>query len=487
MKKLIYLTALALTACGYESTHNANHIDTLPPIYPDYTGVTVPLNICPLNFDMADDGYQMIDATIEGNNGYIHCQNKGAIEIPMGKWRKLLAQNAGDTLRVTVCAKKDGKWSRYNSFGIAVSTDSIDYAIVYRRIAPAFETFSNIGIYERDLSSFDEHTIMDDNLLQMACMNCHNFNRNNPDDLILHVRGPQGGTFIQKQRNLQYYNTKTDSTLNNFAYSYWHPDGRYIVFSMNTTRQIFHTAADKRIDVFDGQSDICVYDSETEEILYAPHLRTHSFENFPAFSADGSRIYFATADSTTMPLNFEKIRYYICSVGFDANGGTVGATVDTIIDLRPQGLSASVPKPSFDGKYIMFNSLTHGNFPIWHSAADLWLHNIATGDTYPLTEANSPKSEAYHNWSSNSHWYCVASRRDDDLHSRLYFARIGDDGKSTKPFMLPQIDPKNYYEQTLQSFNSPEFSIKPVGLNRHAAEKMYNSPDRRRVTLQGKP
>ena len=31
-----------------------NKVDDLPEIYPDYIGVTVPANICPLNFSVPD-------------------------------------------------------------------------------------------------------------------------------------------------------------------------------------------------------------------------------------------------------------------------------------------------------------------------------------------------------------------------------------------------------------------------------------------------
>ena len=36
------------------------------------------------------------------------------------------------------------------------------------------------------------------------------------------------------------------------------------------------------------------------------------------------------------------------------------------------------------------------------------------------------------------------------------------DGKATKPFMLPQLNPKAFYRQLLYSYNTPDFTSHPV-------------------------
>lgn len=45
----------ALSGCS-ERPVNAIMIDKLPVIYPDYTDVTIPAGIAPLNFNLMDDG-----------------------------------------------------------------------------------------------------------------------------------------------------------------------------------------------------------------------------------------------------------------------------------------------------------------------------------------------------------------------------------------------------------------------------------------------
>ena len=60
MKRLLILATIAtlLVACGKQIPQNFKESDKLPNIYPDYTNVTVPINIAPLAFQIdgkADD------------------------------------------------------------------------------------------------------------------------------------------------------------------------------------------------------------------------------------------------------------------------------------------------------------------------------------------------------------------------------------------------------------------------------------------------
>ena len=48
------LIIMALTACT-PTPENAMKCDAMPPIYPDYTDITIPCNIAPLNFLLRDE------------------------------------------------------------------------------------------------------------------------------------------------------------------------------------------------------------------------------------------------------------------------------------------------------------------------------------------------------------------------------------------------------------------------------------------------
>src|SRR5690606_33289536 len=136
--------------------------------------------------------------------------------------------------------------------------DPVDPWIVYRLIAPGYETWSEMGIYQRELSSFEQRTIIDNRLLPGACMNCHSFKANSPGNMMFHLRGNVGGTMLVMDGEAVKLNTKTSETISNCVYPYWHPSEDYIACSVNNIQQVFHSVSDKRIEVFDSKSDIVV-------------------------------------------------------------------------------------------------------------------------------------------------------------------------------------------------------------------------------------
>lgn len=77
--------------------------------------------------------------------------------------------------------------------------------------------------------------------------------------------------------------------------------------------------------------------------------------------------------------------------------------------------------------------------------------------------------DSWHYWSRDSHWFVFTSRRGDGLYTRLYLACIDDKGNVSKPFLLPQRNPKKYYDELLDSYNTPDFTSKPVELDARAA------------------
>ncbi len=54
-----------------------------------------------------------------------------------------------------------------------------------------------------------------------------------------------------------------------------------------------------------------------------------------------------------------------------------------------------------------------------------------------------------------------ASKRDDGMYGRPYFAHIDENGKVSKAFLLPQKDP-DFYDFFLKSYNIPELSKGPA-------------------------
>ena len=490
MKRITFLyfylfTFLLFLAACTETVTDAKQENALPQIYPDYLGVTIPVNIAPLNFGMTDEKALLVDAVVSDRHGHtLHSQGKESVDFDLDDWHTLLDQNRGDSLSVTVSAKYDDGWHTYSPFSIYISPDSIDYGICYRLIEPGYEVWSKMGIYERDLSSFDERALIENTQFE-GCVNCHSFNRGNPADMSLHIRGPHGATLLRHSlsTNTQFtaYNTKTDQTLGLCVYPYWHPSGRYIAYSTNNTRQVFHTAHQNRVEVFDTASDLQVYDVEKNELLLSPLLKQDSvYETFPVFSADGRSLYFCAARALPEGSHeLDSIRYNLCRIDFDPATGNYGNRIDTIINAEVQHHSVSFPRPSYDGRFLCYTLSDYGQFSIWHHEADLYLLDLSTGENHPMMGANSDDTESFHNWSTNSRWLVLSSRRDDGLFTRPYFCHVDANGRVSKAFMLPQRNPRRFYRERFFSFNVPDFIIAPTHFDDRQATRLINNESRK--------
>lgn len=156
-----------------------------------------------------------------------------------------------------------------------------------------------------------------------------------------------------------------------------------------------------------------------------------------------------------MPNDYDKLKYSLCSIGFDAVKGEFGNRIDTLIYSGTIGKSVSLPRPSYDGRYIMYNLTDYGTSPAHHADADLWILDLKTGEARAMDELNSDRSDGYHNWSSGGNgWFLFSSKRKDGMYANLYLSCVGKDGKATKPFLLPQRNPREYYDAALHSFNA---------------------------------
>lgn len=459
-----------------ESVKNAKSEAALPEIYPDYVGVTIPVNIAPLNFGMKSDDALLVDAVIIDDKGNeLHGQGNETTGFDIDDWRKLLAHNVGDSLKVSVSAKFADGWHSYQPFSFYVSRDSIDYGLCYRLIEPGYEVWSKMGIYQRNLSNFEQKALIENTQFR-GCVNCHSFNRGNPSRMSLHIRGEHGATLFLDEGKISAMNTKTDKTLGFCVYPYWHPSGKYIAYSTNTTRQVFHIRDANRIEVFDQKSDIQVYDIEKNELIITPALKTDSlYETFPVFSADGKSLYFTAAPALPEgSIDLDSVHYSLYRVDFDPEAGNYGKTIEKVIDVG-DSLTVCFPRPSYDGKFLVYTLANYGQFSIWHHEADLWMLDLRTGEHRRMDAVNTNDTESFHNWSHNSRWMVFSSRRDDGLFTRPYFTHIDENGHETKPFMLPQENPRKYYREFFMSYNTPDFIRGKVEFDNVKAVDLINS------------
>ena len=436
--------------------------EELPPIYPDYCDVTIPVNIAPLNFLLRED-CEAIQISIsfpsseEKGQGVvaktINARGNEAV-FDLGDWRELMETSAGKSLDVTVTALVKGQWIQYKTFQWHVVSDKVDPYLTYRLIEPDYEIFNHLQIQQRCVENFDVNALGHYEQLENRCMNCHTFANQNPELSMMYVRGPGGGAILNRNGQLSKLNIPGS------VYFCFSPSGRYIAYSTQNIIPAFHSNPSKRLEVFDASSNIHVADLQEHRILSSPLLcDSLKFETFPTFSPDGKYIYYCAADTVSLPQDIRQLQYRLVRIPFDEKTATFGTEVDTchlsIVNCQLRKSSVCHPRVSPDGRFILYTVADYGTFPIWHPEADLQMMDLQTGAIDTLAVVNSQKSDTYHSWSSNSRWFVFASKRDDGLYGKPYFCYIDKNGKARKPFCLPQKHP-TFYDNNLKSFNAPE-------------------------------
>lgn len=457
---LLVLLSL-LTACT-PSPENVTEKDVFPNIYPDYIGVTVPENIAPLNF-LLRDSCDAILAVASFGDYEVKSHKKGNEAIfDLKEWKKLMEKAAGKSIDVTVTALLADNWVKYKAFNINVSSDKIDPYLSYRLIEPDYEIFSRLQIMERNIEDFSERVLCDYNTVGNRCMNCHTHAPGDGDLSFFYVRGEGGGMILNDHGKLRMPDIKTPDMVSGPVYAQFDPTGRYIVFSTNVIIPAFHSRPDKRLEVFDTKSDIYVYDLKQDKLLRSPIIADSTrLETFPTFSADGTGIYYCVADGPIRPSAIDSVHYSLCRIGFNPEQGIFATSADTIVPGIQGKRSVSHPRMSPDGKRLLYTVSDFGTFPIWHRDADLQMIDLENGKIDSLKVVNSQMSDTYHSWSSTGRWFVFASKRDDGLYGKPYFAHVDNNGKVSKPFVLPQKSP-SFYDDNLKSFNVPDLGTVPV-------------------------
>ena len=472
MKKLFLLTAVAslLVACGNQIPQTFSESDELPNIYPDYANVTVPINIAPLTFEM-DGKADGIVARMTAGDEELICGGK-KVQPDADDWKRLAESAKGNAIKVEVYVEKNDQWTRFKPFNIYVSSDSIDPYISYRLISPSYVAYEELTINQRCLENYDESVIYDNMLCSEGvngqCINCHNYQQYNPDRMQFHARQNMGGTVIACDGNIQKIGMSNDSILSAGVYPTWHPWLKFIVYSTNNTAQIFHSVDPDKIEVFDTESDLIAYDVEKNEVTNIENDPTE-LECFPFWAPDGKTLYYCSAhfeykDTIDHGKEFvtrtEEVKYNLYKKSFNPETLEFGPR-ELVFAADTLGKSATLPRISPDGRYLMFTLAKSGIFHIWHHDADLWMLDLQTGKVRNMEEINSPDTESYHSWSSNGRWVVFSSRRYDGNYTRPFIAHIDANGHGSKPFELPSANP-DYHRQFLKCYNIPEFMRGPV-------------------------
>ena len=465
-----------------------------PDIFPDYCDVTVPCNIAPLNFMLPKDKFDECVARFTTADGKQQTYGDGVkVQIPEDEWHDMLDASKGKSIKVEVWGKKKGEWLSFKPFEIRVAKEPIDEYLSYRLIEPTYVAWSFMEIAQRNLTSFEETQIFNNEITMNdrakgQCINCHSYQNYKTDNMLFHVRLSNGGTVIVNDGKVSRVNMKRDYTISGGVYPAWHPTAKLIAFSTNQTRQAFHTSNDNKIEVYDLASDMILYDVTTDSVSIVsndPEL----LEVYPTWSPDGKYLYYCK--SVPLPeemrdkdirTTYPKVQYNLYRRPFDLATHNFGDE-ELVYDAASSDKSVTLPRISPDGRYLLFAQGQYGCFHSRHRDADivcipmekfsgsaLTVEAASFVDLSPLNSKG--ESDSYPSWSSNGHWIMCASRRDDGNYSRVYFSYFNN-GKVEKAFLMPQEDPE-YNTFLLKSYNRPEFMIEPVKISVDEFSKVFD-------------
>jgi hypothetical protein len=463
-------------SCSFETMGKCTQIAYEPNIAPDYSDITIPPNIAPLNFRILEKR-QTYHVKIHSNHGSAIeiLSRTGLIRIPFRKWRTLLDLNKGQKLLIDVYVKdKDNQWRQFQSIANTIAKEEIDGTLVYRFMKPIYKWWKDMGIYQRNLSDYDVSLILQGSSFGHGCLNCHSFVGNEPDTMTIGLRSSTYGshTLLARDGDVEKIGAK-------WGYTAWHPSGRLAVYSINKVRQFFHTGGLEVRDVVDLDSAILCYHVESKKVVCPPELSDKNrLETYPTWSPDGRYLYYCSAPilwqdrNTIPPENYDKLKYDLRRIAYDPATDTWGKA-ETVLAADETGLSILLPRISPDGRFLLFCMCRYGCFPIYQPSSDLYLMDLATGK-YRRLAVNSTYSESWHSWSGNSRWIAFSSKRRGGSLTKTYISYVDENGRVHKPFILPQKDP-TYYDSLLETFSVPELISGRIKVNKSSLARAARS------------
>jgi hypothetical protein len=457
-------------------------IDTGRPakMHPDYTGVTVPPNIAPLNFVVDEPGRQYcLRISSPGGRTVQTAGNDRRLIIPPKAWRKLLTASAGQSLSFEVFVRRmDGGWQRFTPFTQNVAPDPIDSHLVYRLLPPTYNNIMDMGIYQRDLTAYDESPVVCNNFIG-GCVNCHTFHKNNPDRMFFQTRTHDYATIIVEGGKIRKVQASGGREKFSAGIGSWSTDGRSIAFTMDRFYQFFHTAGPEPREALEIDGNIADYRLDGGTMTSAAELMDpRHISTYPCWAPDGRTLYYARApllwtDMTVPPVGqYAQVRYELRQIPYDPQTGRWEPSRPL---LAVPGKSLTQPRVSPDGRFLLFCMADCGPFPAFRAESDLYMLDLKTGKHWRLDNANSPLAESWHCWSSNGRWIVLTSRRIDGLLGRPFICHIDADGQAAKPFLVPQKDP-TYYDRNFLNYNVPELATGPVKIDRREVDRLTRAP-----------
>jgi hypothetical protein len=437
-------------------------------IYPDYCGIVIPPNIAPLNFRVEEPGTDYFVRIYCKQSKPIELSGKTAkVVIPQGRWRELLNANRGEELHLDIFVKsQEGKWRQFSTITNTIAREDIDGYLVYRKIHPGHNILAEMGIYQRNLTNYDESPVLRNKSFSNGCVNCHSFCRNKTDNMLLQVRSPNKPSMLLIRDGIaSNVDSRTGFSSKPMGHAAWHPSGKVIAFALYDVILFYHTARSEVRDALDRDSAMGYYIVDSKTIKTIPQLSDKEYlETWPCWSADGRYLYFSRAPKLWTgdkdPLDYyKKLKYDLVRISYDVDSDRWGE-LETVVSGESAGKSIVLPRISPDGRWLLFCMCNYGAWSGFQEDSDIYIVDLDAAQKtgkyeYRALEANSDKADYWKSWSSNSRWIVFSSKRDDGMFTKSYFSYIDANGVAHKPFVLPQKDPA-FYDSFVKIYQMPE-------------------------------
>lgn len=472
MNKILFIllgAGLLFHSCNVTIPTNCKMATDSLMVYPNYQSVTVPMNIAPLNFFVANEADDVIVAVTGSDDEQllVSAGSDKKVRFPLKRWKEFLNSHKDDSLNVDVYVKRND-WLKYPTFKLYVVSDSIDPFVTFRLIEPSYMSTGKYGLYEHSLETAERTTFVSNRQFKQdpshkgqMCMNCHTKQLNHQENSIFHYRVQGGGMVMTYNGKTQIVATKVGDMLMPAIYSQWHPSLPFITFSNNSMHQFFPSKNPNKIEPMDERSDILLYDVEKNEVSYVFKTRGKC-ETYSTWSPDGRYMYYCSSDSILSgnSNNYKQLKFDLMRVEFFPETVTWG-TPEVVFQASAQGKSVAKPRVSPDGRFVIMTISEYGAYHFTHHDADIYIYDLNAKSGRLLDEVNTPQAECYTMFSSNGRWILFSSRIEDGNYVRLYFSHIDENGKASRPFQLPSEDPL-YDKDLLQNYNYPEFGMQAV-------------------------
>ena len=416
--KIVLFIGMMVCLWACKGSDGDKLVDALPPMYPDYPNVTLPLNIAPLNF-LLRTSTERVEVRLRGKSGEsTFIGSNGKIQFPEKEWHALLQRECGGKIEVSVRAQQGDEWLRYKAFTWQIVPEQLDTYIVYRQISPEGEN-RHVELCEREVGNFHERKIMQEET----------------DGVMPHLS-------VNTLYNM------TDARSNNVVVL-WMPE------------RAMTTSSDCLWEYFGTQSRLCAINRENgQSRILADTLSGQTVRAFPALSADGRSLYYSEAPAAVRD-SLDAWCFSIYHRKFNSQNLTWADAVDTVYYSDTVKVSVVELSLSPDGQYLLFATTAYGLPSSGHRDSDLRMLHLNSGRLDSLEFVNTEAAEGQPSWTSDSHWFVFMSKKGDGLYGKPYFCYVDSAGVAHKPFMLPQRDPARY-DYMLESLENPMMVSRPM-------------------------